>query len=114
MVVGKQKEKQSLSNLQRKETPCIKHDSNYCHSSLSEVLARATSIKDELEVLRNGTFLYKVRNKGMGRGVKAFRRRYRLDVADLRITYHPNKHMKSTAACAGGSCKSLTRTNSKA
>ncbi len=78
-------------------------------------------------MLRSGTFLYKIRNKGMGRsvlravtltfspmwnlcslllrGVKVYRRRYRLDVADLRLTYHPNKHMGQTAACAGGSCK---------
>ena len=84
-------------------------------------MARATSIKDELEILKKGTILYKVssilfckkeiilpasifpqiRNKGV-RGVKCFKRKYRLDLADLRITYHPNKAMAKGQNCAGG------------
>ena len=42
-----------------------------------------------------------IRNKGV-RGVKCFKRKYRLDLADLRITYHPNKAMTKGNNCAGG------------
>ncbi len=70
-------------------------------SLFSEVLARSTSIRDALDRLKNSTVLFKIRDKGV-RGVKAYRRKYRLDLADLKIHYVPNKTMKSQANCAAG------------
>ncbi len=71
-----------------------------CFSS-PEVLARSTSIKDELEILKKGTVLYKVRDKGV-MGLQLFRRHYRLAVADLNIVYHPNKGVAKNACLGGG------------
>lgn len=66
-----------------------------------EVLARSTSIKDALDILKGGTVLWKIRDKGV-RGLKVYKRKYRLDLADLRINYVPNKSM-AKKNCASGS-----------
>ena len=77
---------------------------NFFLSTISEVLKRSTSIVEGLEKLKQGMLLWKIRDKGV-RGLKHFPRHYKLDMADLRITYLPNKHITAkncTAAGAGG------------
>jgi len=58
---------------------------------ISELLSRTTSIKEDLETLKNGSILWKVRNKGP-LGLKVYRRVYRLNLDDLQITYTPHKN----------------------
>ena len=59
--------------------------------NISEVLARATSVKDGLEACKNGTDLYKIRYKGKVLKFKEYKRRYRLDLDDLAIYCYPTK-----------------------
>lgn len=54
-----------------------------------------------MNILKKGTDLVKVRDKGV-RGVKTYRRRYRLNIPDLKITYHPNKASSKTKGCLAG------------
>ena len=68
-----------------------------------EVLARSTSIQDELELLKAGTYFHKVRNQGTVRGLKIYKRNYRLDVAELKLVYFPNKGgVRNLTQCTGG------------
>ena len=54
-------------------------------------------------MLKKGTFLHKIRDKGV-RGVKTYLRRYRLDLTDLRIVYKPSKGaIKGMGVCGGNS-----------
>ena len=62
-------------------------------------MARATSVKDSLDHLKSGTVLWKLRDKGV-RGLKLYRRKYRLNIADLIITYTPNKGLQKNS-CVG-------------
>jgi len=68
---------------------------------MPEVLKRSTSIVEGLEKLKQGMLLWKIRDKGV-RGLKHFPRHYKLDMADLRITYLPNKHITAKNCTAGG------------
>ena len=54
------------------------------------MLKRSTSINDALNVLKNGTVLHKVRDKSL-RGLRVYRRVYKLNIVDLCITYGPDK-----------------------
>jgi hypothetical protein len=56
-------------------------------------------VKESLDHLKAGTYLWKLRDKGV-RGLKLYRRRYRLNIADLIITYHPNKGLQKNS-CVG-------------
>ena len=71
------------------------------HNLISEVMARSSSILDMIEKLKQGILLWKIRDKGV-RGLKLFPRHYKLDMADLRITYLPNKDMTAKNCTAGG------------
>lgn len=71
-----------------------------------EVLARATSMKVDLDHLKNGSVLFKFRDKGL-LGLKIYRRKYRLNIADLEITYSPNKGLQKSG-CVGGAGGRLT------
>ena len=71
------------------------------NNAISEVLARSTSIRDALDKLKNSTVLFKIRDKGI-RGVKSYRRKYRLDLSDLKIHYVPNKSMKQGCTAPAG------------
>ena len=64
-------------------------------------MARATSVRDSLDHLKAGTILWKLRDKGSIMGLKLYRRKYRLNIADLMISYTPNKGMQSS--CVGAS-----------
>ena len=66
------------------------------------MLARSTSVKASLEILRNGTALWKIRDKGSVRGRKFYRRSYKLDLQNLRITYFPNKALATSGSCTSG------------
>ena len=69
------------------------------------MLSRSTSVKEALELLRGGTDLWKVRNKGSARGYQWYKRRYRLDLADLVIKYSPHHGSRkniSNSACVKG------------
>jgi len=68
---------------------------------MPEVLKRSTSIVEALEKLKKGMLLWKIRDKGV-RGLKNFPRHFKLDMADLRITYLPNKNMTAKNCTAGG------------
>ena len=68
-------------------------------------MARSTSVKDALDVLNHGTDLWKVRDKGSIRGIRGFKRKYKLDLADLSISYLPNKSTEKLvhpSACTKG------------
>ena len=83
---------------------CFKESkSNYNSNSfyISEVMARSTSIIEAIDRLRQGMLLWKIRDKGV-RSLKPFPRHYKLDMADLRITYLPNKNMTAKSCTAGG------------
>ena len=54
------------------------------------MLKRSASINDALNVLKNGTVLHKVRDKSL-RGLRVYRRIYKLNIVDLNITYGPDK-----------------------
>lgn len=58
----------------------------------TEILARCTSIQEAVEKLRAGTLLWKVRDKGV-RGLNIYRRKFKLDLAELKLIYLPNKSM---------------------
>ena len=73
-----------------------------------EVLARATSVKDSLDHLKSGTYLWKLRDKGV-RGIKLYRRRYRLNIADLIITYTPNKGVQNNCFAGNPNSNSSAR-----
>ena len=64
-------------------------------------MARSTSIIEAIDRLRQGMLLWKIRDKGV-RSLKPFPRHYKLDMADLRITYLPNKNMTAKSCTAGG------------
>ena len=75
---------------------------------ITEVLSRSTSVKDALDLLRGGTDLWKVRNKGQARGYQWYKRKYRLDLADLVIKYSPHHGSRkniSNSACVKGNLK---------
>ena len=71
----------------------------------TEIISRSTSVKDALKALEAGTELWKVRNKGGIRGIRWYKRKYRLDLPHLEIKYSPHKgSSKNVAAsnCAKG------------
>jgi hypothetical protein len=87
-----------------KSTPRIKYLEKMViliFNFFSEVLARATTVRDSLEHLKAGTVLWKLRDKGSIMGLKLYRRKYRLNMADLMISYTPNKGMQNS--CVGAS-----------
>jgi len=59
-----------------------------------EAYARSQSLKDKLEVLKAGTTLYKIRDKGL-RGIQLYKRKYWLDLENLEIRFTPHKEGKS-------------------
>ena len=76
-------------------------------------MARSTSVKEALELLRAGTELWKVRNKGGIRGHRWYKRKYRLDISDLDIKYIPHKGAPQNVAastCVKGRFR-IDRTN---
>ena len=65
-------------------------------------MGRATSIQDEVGQLKKGTVLWKLRDKEL-RGLKVYKRQFKLDTEHLRITYLPNKHLTGKdISCVGG------------
>ncbi len=72
-------------------------------------MARSSSIVEELKHVKDGTVMCKIRDKGV-RGLKLYRRKYRLDMDKLRITYLPNKAMISS----GKNCVAPTGQDNKA
>ena len=83
------------------------HITSYLYH-ITEVLSRSTSVKDALDLLRSGTDLWKVRNKGQARGYQWYKRKYRLDLADLVIKYSPHHGSRkniSNSACVKGNLK---------
>lgn len=70
---------------------------HFFYEFISDILARATSIKEALDVLKKGTLLWKARNKGGIFGIKFYRRNFRLDVPNLALTYTPNKNGVNSA-----------------
>ena len=83
---------------------CFKESKSNNNSNsffISEVMARSTSIIEAIDRLRQGMLLWKIRDKGV-RSLKPFPRHYKLDMADLRITYLPNKNMTAKSCTAGG------------
>ena len=69
---------------------CVRNVKYLTSLLVSEVLKRSTSINDALNVLKNGTVLHKVRDKSL-RGLRVYRRVYKLNIVDLNITYGPDK-----------------------
>ena len=57
---------------------------------ITEVLARSTSVREALDLLKPGTDLWKVRYKGM-RGFRGYKRKYKLDLPELALKYTPNR-----------------------
>ena len=57
-------------------------------------------MRDDLDHLKSGSVLCKLRDKGL-LGLKIYRRKYRLNIADLEITYSPNKGLQKSG-CVGG------------
>ena len=87
-----------------KDMNCFKESKSNNNSNsffISEVMARSTSIIEAIDRLRQGMLLWKIRDKGV-RSLKPFPRHYKLDMADLRITYLPNKNMTAKSCTAGG------------
>lgn len=54
-----------------------------------------------MEKLKQGTVAWKIRDKGV-RGLVIYRRKYRLDLVDLRIHYLPSKAMSGNVCGFGG------------
>jgi len=64
---------------------------------------RSESLKDNLNLLKKGTHLYKVRDKGM-RGLQMYKRKFWLDMENLLIHFTPHKDPTTKLGClANGS-----------
>ena len=74
-------------------------------------MTRSTSLSDALAIMKKGMILWKIRNKGAGQGLKAYKRHYQIDMEELRIDYYPNKAITGFNCTAGGPggkyCKKL-------
>ncbi len=55
-------------------------------------------------MLKKGTLLLKIRNKGV-RGLKVFKRKYRLNIADLKVTYASEKSPSNMNCASPGGRK---------
>jgi len=64
----------------------------------ADVLARSKSVVDRLALLKTGTKLYKVRDKGV-RGIKIYERKYWLDMENLQINFSSNKASPYSLGC---------------
>jgi len=67
-----------------------------------ESYGRSQSMKDKLEVLKNGTDLHKIRDKGT-RGIRFYKRKFWLDMDNLLLRYSPHKDGKAMGLCTSGS-----------
>ena len=67
--------------------------------SLPDALARSQSVKERLDLLKKGTHLYKVRDKGV-RGLQMYKRKYWLDMENLLIHFSPHKDPSTKLGCA--------------
>eukprot|EP00092_Neocalanus_flemingeri_P005512 GFUD01005942.1.p1 GENE.GFUD01005942.1~~GFUD01005942.1.p1 ORF type:complete len:789 (-),score=239.22 GFUD01005942.1:53-2419(-) len=63
-----------------------------------DALVRSHSVKERIDLLKKGTQLYKVRDKGM-RGLQLYKRKYWLDMENLLIHFSPHKDPSSTLGC---------------
>ena len=61
-------------------------------------MARSTSVKEALDLLISGTELWKLRDKGSFRGLRGYKRKYRLDLKDLDVKYIPHKGASKNVA----------------
>jgi Ca2+-binding EF-hand superfamily protein len=61
-------------------------------------LDRSQSLRDNLDLLKRGTHLYKVRDKGV-RGVQMYKRKYWLDMENLLIHFSPHKDPTTQLGC---------------
>ena len=59
---------------------------------------RSESLKDNLNLLKNGTNLFKVRDKGM-RGLQMYKRKFWLDMENLLIHFSPHKDPTTKLGC---------------
>jgi len=60
---------------------------------------RSVSIKDRMELLRSGTVLKKIRDKGL-RGIQLYERNFWLDMENLLIHFSPHKHSSTNLGCS--------------
>ena len=56
-------------------------------------------MKERLDLLKKGTHLYKVRDKGV-RGLQMYKRKYWLDMENLLIHFSPHKDPSTKLGCA--------------
>jgi len=64
-----------------------------------DALARSQSVKERIDLLKTGTELYKVRDKGV-RGLQLYKRKYWLDMENLLIHFSPHKDPTTSFNCA--------------
>jgi len=65
-----------------------------------DALERSQSVKEGVGVLKKGTELYKVRDKGV-RGLQLYKRKYWLNMENLEIHFSPHRETSSALSCAG-------------
>ena len=61
-----------------------------------EYLIRSTSVIENIKLLKDGQELCKIRNKDV-RGMKIYRRKFMLDIEDLKIKYSSSKNNTSNS-----------------
>jgi len=66
---------------------------------LEERFSRSKSLKEKLEVLKNGTYLCKIRDKGKVRGINVYKRKYWLDMDSLQLRFDSRKEDKKFYDC---------------
>jgi len=64
-----------------------------------EQFSRSQSIKEKLEILKKGSMLYKIRDKGI-RGITFYKRKYWLDMDNLQLRFKSHKEESKMYNCS--------------
>ena len=63
-------------------------------------MKRSKSLHDRLEILKQGTLLYKIRDKGL-RGINVYKRTFKIDLENLLIHFSPHNDKSFVCGASG-------------
>merc|ERR1719342_164870 len=69
-------------------------------TNISESMVRSQSLHERMEILKQGTILHKIRDKGV-RGINVYKRNFNIDLETLEIQFSPHGENRLMCAISG-------------
>merc|ERR1719495_1281672 len=73
---------------------------NSIKTNISESMVRSQSLHERMEILKQGTVLHKIRDKGV-RGINVYKRNFNIDLEALEIQFSPHSENRLMCAISG-------------